>query len=42
VSRLDEELVQLSQETAKNLKRLGFLGRWWKRWKFMYKLTSNR
>lgn len=41
VSDLDKQLVNLSTETAMNLKKMGILERWMKKRDFMYKLTSQ-
>lgn len=41
ISELDKYLIKLSTETVQNLKKLDYLRRFIRRWKFMYKLTSQ-
>lgn len=41
VSEIDKNLISISKETVMNLKKMGFLRRWMKKRKFMYKLTSQ-
>lgn len=41
VSEIDKQLMNMSIEITKNLKKMGFLERWMKKREFMYKLTSQ-
>ncbi len=40
VSAFDEQLHRQSEQTARQLHALGWLRRWWKKWKFINTLTS--
>jgi len=42
VSEFDRHLDKLSIETARNLKKMGWIGRYIKKCKYMYKLTSSK
>lgn len=40
IAQIDKYLISLSADTVQNLRKLGWLKIWWKKRKFMYKLTS--